>query len=187
MFTLRNLLPMFALVTLLSGHARAEEGQPKPKKTGGTVTDVNEDAKAITLTTKGDGQAKKTIVQLADKGKVFVDGKEAKLKDVPKNARAEVQYTSATKEGDLIATEIRIVGKERRFLVDKIEGNKLFYKEEGSLMSQPIADGVEVLIGKDAGKLTDVKSGDMIYATFKADESGIIKIHVPKKNEKEKE
>ena len=174
-----------------------EDDKPKKpdgdgKRIVGTIAEVNETAKAINVVRKGDGGETKTLVGITAETKVFVNGKEAKLSAIPKNALAEVTFKPAADPNALpTATEIRIAGKDRRLLLDKIDGKDLFFKTEGASRSLPLADGVTVVIAGAEAKLTDLKSGDAVTATLTADDAAVLKIVVKKRaggdNEKEKD
>lgn len=167
-----------------------EGDKPKPdgekgdtKRIVGTVTEVNETAKAINVSRKADTGVEKTIIAFTADTKAFVDGKAVKLADLPKNALAEVLFKlNPDPKGLPTATEIRVAGKDRRLLLDKIDGKQLFYQTEGASRAFKLADGVTVTIAGQESKLTDLKHGDPISATMSTDGETVLKITVKKRS-----
>lgn len=165
----------------------------KPKKDGekgdtkrivGTITEVNDTAKAINVSRKADTGEEKTIIAFTAGTKVFVNGKEAKLSDLPRNSLAEVAFKlNPDPKGLPTATEIRVAGKDRRLLLDKIDGKQLFYQTEGASRSFALADGVAVVIVGKESKLSDLKHGDAITATMSTDDATVLKIVVKKRTD----
>jgi len=158
------------------------EGKPDQRKIVGTISDADDTAKAITITTKGDNGEQKTIVSITAETKITVDGKPGKLSTLPKNARAEVQYAPAAKPGDpIVATSLTIGGVERRRYLSRVDGKKLFFKTEGAEGELELAPDVKVFFKKDEIKITELKSGDAIITTLSTDESTVLRIVLTKR------
>ncbi|HJZ57135.1 MAG TPA: sigma-70 family RNA polymerase sigma factor [Gemmataceae bacterium] len=156
------------------------EGQKPATKQGGKITGVNPTERTITILQKRDNGVIEEFVKLAPDAKVFIDGKPAALKDVPKGAMAT--FVAAGKEGTAAEiTELRVSGPNVTGVVVKAEASGLTLdipgKEGNTTKVFKLAPDVRVQIGggKDT-KPTDLKPGDKVVVTLTADESAALVI-----------
>jgi RNA polymerase sigma factor (sigma-70 family) len=166
--------------------------KPKPEKpekpglkSSGRVASVDAKENTITLAFKGDGGIVEKVVKVAPNAKVFVDGKEAKLADVPKNAMATFVAPGA-KEGTLPeATEIRVSGPTFAGPVKQIDsssvtiGTKTDKTGGGGERVVKLAPGGKVMIGEKEAKLSDLQVGQTV--TLASNEAGAVTIAVAMK------
>ncbi len=158
------------------------EGRPDQRKIVGNISDADETAKAITITTKGDAGEQKTIVSITAETKITVDGKPGKLSTLPNNARVEVHYAPATKQGDpIVATSLTIGGVERRRYLSRVDGKKLFFKTEGGEGELELAPDVKVFLKQEEIKIADLKPGDAITTTMSTDDTTVLRIVLTKR------
>ena len=145
-------------------------------KFGGKVASVDAKANTIMLATKGDGGVVEKLFPLAQGAKVFIDGKEANLEAVPKNANASF-IANASKDGMLPQiTELRITGSSVVGVIKQVDSTSVTLDSEKNPRTIKLAaDGKVTINGKDA-KLADLKAGDKVAVTTTADESGAILI-----------
>jgi RNA polymerase sigma factor (sigma-70 family) len=157
----------------------APDGEKKPVKVfknAGKVASVDAKQSTIMVATKGDNGVVERMFKVAPDAKVFVDGKEAKLADVPKNSTAAL-IIAAGKEGALpTATEVRATGQSFVAVIAKVDASSVTF--EGEKQMRVIKSGADTKVtinGKDA-KLADLKAGDKVMVTMKADESAALTI-----------
>ena len=145
-------------------------------RTGGRVASVDAKANTIMLAAKGDGGVVEKLYPLAPGAKITVDGKEAKLEAVPKNAYAAFA-TVATKDGMLPQiTELRVTGPSIGGVVKQVDATSITLAgEKADRVLKLAADGKVTVAGKDA-KLADIKAGDKVAVTLAADESAALTI-----------
>jgi RNA polymerase sigma factor (sigma-70 family) len=158
----------------------ASDGQkpdkPKPATRGGKVASVNAKENQITIAFKGDGGIVERIVQLTADAKVFIDDKPGKLADVPVNSTAALVLDKG-KEGALaLVTELRVTGQNLGGVIDQVDAKSVTLASEKNPRTIDIAAGTKVIInGKDA-KATDLKAGDRVQITLRADEKAALSI-----------
>jgi RNA polymerase sigma factor (sigma-70 family) len=152
--------------------------KPKPEKQlakfGGRIVSVDAKANTITLATKGaDGAAEKEFL-LAEGVKVFIDGKEAKLADVPRDATASFMAPVITKNGTPApVTELRITGSTLNGIIKQVDAASITLDGEKKPRTIKVADGKVVINGKDV-KLADLRAGDKVTITLTTDESAAL-------------
>jgi RNA polymerase sigma factor (sigma-70 family) len=153
---------------------KPEGDKPKPAKPdnpaaklGGKVASVDAKERTITLAVKGDGGVVEKVFPVAEGVKVFIDGKEAKLADVPKNSTAWFA-AAPPKEGELpVIAELRIAGALAVGVVKEVTATDIALEGEKKPLSFKITADTSVTInGKDA-KATDLKAGDRVQITPK--------------------
>lgn len=144
---------------------------------GGKVAAVNAKENTITIATKGDGVVVEKVVKVPAGAKVLIDGKEAKLADVPVGSFAAL--VGGNKEGSEI-TEVRVSTKPAEGEKPAKPAGKFGGKvsavdaaaktisiagkgEAGDIVVKLTADAKITVDGKDA-KLGDVVKGG--FATF---------------------
>lgn len=150
--------------------------KPRVTKSGGKVASVDAKENTMMIAAKGDNGIVERMFKVAADAKVFVDGKEAKLADVPKNSTAAL-LIAAGKEGALpTATEVRVTGSTFNGIVAKTDTTSVTLdSEKQPRVFKLSAAGKVTINGKDA-KITDLKAGDKVQVTLKADESAALTI-----------
>lgn len=162
------------------GDKKPEKPGEKPGvkvgKAGGLVAGTDAKESTITVATKGDNGVVEKLFKVAADAKVFIDGKEGKLADVPKNSTAALLIAGG-KEGALqTATEVRITGGSFVGVVAKINADVVVFEGEKTQRIVKLAAAGKVTInGKDA-TLADVKAGDKVQVTLTADGAGALLI-----------
>jgi RNA polymerase sigma factor (sigma-70 family) len=130
-------------------------------KLSGKVGGIDVKENTITLAVRGDSGVVERYYPLAANAKITVDGKEAKLADVPKNATA-TGLASATKEGQLPQiTELRVTGEIVTGVVKAADASSVTLAggEGADKVFKTNAETQVTLNGKPA-KTTDLKVGD---------------------------
>lgn len=157
-----------------NGDKPGEKPAVKVGKTGGLVAGTDAKESTIAIAVKGDSGVVEKLFKVAADAKVFIDGKEGKLADVPKNSTAALQIAGG-KEGALqTATEVRITGGTFVGVVAKGDATSLTFEGEKTQRVVKLAAGGKVTVnGKDA-TLSDVKPGDKVQVTLAADGSGAL-------------
>jgi ribosomal 50S subunit-recycling heat shock protein len=107
---------------------------------------------------------------------VFIDNRDAKLADVPKNSTAAF-VAAPTKEGKLpLITELRVTGSTIGGVIKDVSATDIALEGEKKPQAFKVAADTRVTVnGKDA-KAADLKAGDKVLITLKADESGALSI-----------
>jgi RNA polymerase sigma factor (sigma-70 family) len=148
----------------------------KVAKTAGLVASVDAKENTITIAVKGDSGVVEKLFKVAPDAKVFIDGADAKLAGVPKNATAALLIAGG-KEGALpTATEVRVSGPTFTGVVAKVEADTVAFEGEKPRSVKLAPNGKVVIDGK-AAKLADVKPGDKLTVTLASDaEKGAILI-----------
>jgi hypothetical protein len=105
---------------------------------------------------------------------VFIDNKDAKLADVPKNSTAAF-VAAPTKEGKLpLITELRVTGSVISGIIKEVSATDLALENEKKPQAFKVSADTKVTVnGKDA-KAADLKAGDKVVVTLKADESAAL-------------
>jgi RNA polymerase sigma factor (sigma-70 family) len=153
----------------------------------GKIASVDAKAGTITLLRKGDGGVTEVVVKLAAGAKVFVDGKEAKLADVPKDAHAALAMTR-TKEGAPPETsEVRVTGGTVAGVIAHVDAKSLTLDGVKNFPAplKLAADTKVTANGKDA-KVVDLKAGDRVTVTLTTDGSGAVAVAAGSKGDGEK-
>jgi RNA polymerase sigma factor (sigma-70 family) len=160
--------------------------KPKPEgdraptiKVGGQIGAVDVNARAITVTTKGENGPTEKVVRLSADAKVFIDNKPGELKDVPKGSFAGFGGATAKEGQPVEATEVRVTGPAVSGLVVVVDASSITINagKEGS----PIPIVIKVTpetkaqIGKN-GKLSDLQPGDKVTAVLTTDQSSALQI-----------
>ncbi len=167
------------------GKPDGEKPKPAPKF-GGKVASVDAKANTIMLAIKGDGGVVEKMYPLAQGAKVFVDGKEAKLEAVPKNATASF-LANAQKDGTLPQiTELRVTGSNITGIVKQADATSVTLDGEKAARTFKLAADGKVTVGGKEAKLADIKAGDKITVTLTADESAALTISTGTKGDGEK-
>ncbi len=157
----------------------APDGEKKPVKVskgGGKVASVDPKESTLMIAVKGDNGIVERMFKVAPDAKVFVDGKEAKLADVPKNSTATM-VIAIGKEGALpTATEVRVTGQSFIAVIAKVDATSITFEGEKQMRVVKAGADTKVTVnGKDA-KLADLKAGDKVQVMMKADESAALTI-----------
>jgi RNA polymerase sigma factor (sigma-70 family) len=151
-------------------------GEKPAGKFGGKIVAVNAEANTITLASKGlDGE--EMVVKLAADAKVFVDGKEAKLANVPTGAFAGIVFAGG-KDGtkEKVASEVRVTGSTATGILKEVDASSITLAAEKAARVYKITAGTKVTVdGKDA-KVADLKAGDKVTVTLTADEAAVLTI-----------
>ena len=165
----------------------APDGEKKPEKplkpalrSGAKVASVDAKESTVMLAVKGDGGVVEKLFPVAPDAKITVDGKDAKLADVPKNSTA-AYAAGATKDGTLPKiTELRITGSTVTGVVKEVSATDIALESEKKPQAFKVTGDTKVTVnGKDA-KPADLKAGDKVAITMKADESAALSIAVGK-------
>jgi RNA polymerase sigma factor (sigma-70 family) len=150
--------------------------QPRLRKSGGQVAGVNAKEGTLMLAIKGDGGIVERLVKVAPGAKVFIDNKEAKLADVPKNSFAAL-LLAAGKEGELpTATEVRVTGRTASGVVKEASANGIALQSEKKPQEFKIDSGTKVTVNGKPAKATDLKPGDRVVVVLKADDSAALSV-----------
>ncbi|MBA4065104.1 MAG: hypothetical protein C0501_15600 [Isosphaera sp.] len=159
--------------------AKPDGGKPDGGKVpaGKPVAAVDPVAGTITLAVKTDGGGA-PVVRVAAGAKVFVDGREAKLADVPKGA---VVTFGGLKDGAKEVGEVRAAGETftgtvRQVDLATVTVNVKGEKGKGGDRVLKLADGGTVTAGGKDVKLTDLKEGDVVTVTLTADASAALTV-----------
>lgn len=157
-----------------NNNQNGEGNKPKPDgekpvrvlKLGGKVGGVDAKENTITLAVRGDGGIVEKLYPLAANAKITVDGKEAKLADVPKNATA-AGLASATKEGQLPQiTELRVTGDTVTGIVKAADASSVTFGGEGGDKVFKTNADTRVTVNGKPGKAADLKPGDKASVTL---------------------
>jgi RNA polymerase sigma factor (sigma-70 family) len=148
--------------------------QPRLRKSAGQVAGVNAKEGTLMLAIKGDGGIVERLVKVAPGAKVFIDNKEAKLADVPKNSFAAL-LLAAGKEGELpTATEVRVTGRTASGVIKEAGANGIALQSEKKPQEFKIDSGTKVTVNGKPAKLADLKPGDKVVVVLKADDSAAL-------------
>lgn len=154
--------------------AKPKPEKPAGAKFGGKVASVDAKENTIVLAIKGDGGVVEKLFPVAPDAKVFIDNKGAKLTDVPKNSTAAF-VAAPTKEGKLpVITELRVTGSVISGTIKEVSATDLALENEKKPQAFKVSADTKVTVnGKDA-RATDLKAGDKVLITLKADESAAL-------------
>lgn len=159
-----------------NNNQKGEGNKPKPDgekpavrvlKLSGKVGGVDAKENTIALSTRGDNGVVERVYPLAPNAKITVDGKDAKLADVPKNATA-AGLANAVKEGQLPQiTELRVTGDVVNGVVKAADASSVTFAggEGGDKVFKTNAETRVTVNGKPA-KVTDLKAGDKATVTL---------------------
>lgn len=155
-------------------------GGEKPAKTptfGGKVTAVDATAKTITVTTGKGDNTKETVVKLTADAKITVDGKDAKIGDVPKGLVATFALVPAKDGVPPEATAVVVNGPTIDGTVKQVDATSITLTnvKAGDREFKLLPATRVTIDGKDA-KATDLKTGAKVSVTLMADESGAVLI-----------
>jgi RNA polymerase sigma factor (sigma-70 family) len=151
-------------------------GQPRLRKSGGQVAGVNAKEGTLMLAIKGDGGIVERLVKVAPDARVFIDDKQAKLADVPKNSFAAL-LLAAGKEGELpTATEVRVTGRTAIGVIKEAGANGIALQSEKKPQEFKIDSGTKVTVNGRPAKAADLKAGDKVVVVLKADDSAALSV-----------
>jgi hypothetical protein len=145
-------------------------------KFGGRVASVDAKASTIMLAVKGDGGVVEKALSVTRGAKVFIDGKEAKLADVPKNS---VAWFSAAppREGELpVIDELRITGAMVVGVIKDVSATSIALESEKKPQVFKIAADTKVTVNSKDAKVADLKAGDRVQIALKTDDSAALTI-----------
>jgi hypothetical protein len=155
--------------------------QPRLRKSGGQVAGVDAKEGTMMLAIKGDGGIVERMVKVAPGAKVFIDNKEARLADVPKNSFAALLLATG-KEGELpTATEVRVTGRTASGVIKELGASAIALQSEKKPQEFKIDSGTKVTINGRPAKVTDLKPGDRVAIVLKADGSAALSISTGEK------
>jgi hypothetical protein len=155
------------------------------------IVGVSPADRTITVLRKRDSGPVEEFVQLAADAKVFVDGKPAALKAVPKDAIASFVVGKA-KEGEPVEiTELRVTGQSVTGLLTAADATTVTL-DVGSKDGTPalkvfeLAPGARVSIGGKDVKTTELEVGDKVTVVLTADGSAALSVTTGNKSDKPK-
>jgi RNA polymerase sigma factor (sigma-70 family) len=159
-----------------NNNQKGEGNKPKPDgekpavrvlKLSGKVGGVDAKENTIALSTRGDNGVVERIYPLAANAKITVDGKDAKLADVPKNATA-AGLANAVKEGQLPQiTELRVTGDVVNGIVKAADASSVTLGGgEGSDKVFKTNAETRVTVNGKPAKVADLKAGDKATVTL---------------------
>jgi len=152
-----------------------EKPAAKPGRFAGKIAAVDVAARTVSLAAKGDG-GRAIVVKLTPDARITVDGKEAKLADLPKGAIANLHLSSA-KDGQLReANEATVAGPTFNGTVKQIDGSSITIGNEKTDRVFKLATIGRVVIGAKDGKTGDLKVGDCVSVTLSTDGSSAVLI-----------
>jgi hypothetical protein len=117
----------------------------------------------------------------------MVDGKEAKLADVPKGAMAQFKIASAKDGQPREASEVLIAGPTFGGAVKQIDKSEITIGNEKADRVLKLVPTTKVVIGGKDAKLADLKVGDRVNVTLSSDETAAVLITGGVKRDGEKE
>ncbi|MBN9120145.1 MAG: sigma-70 family RNA polymerase sigma factor [Planctomycetes bacterium] len=163
------------------------DGEKKPgMKSGGKVASVDAKESTIVLAIKGDGGVVEKLFPVAPDAKVTIDGKDAKLADVPKNAAAAF-VAAPGKEGQLPRiTELRVTGSVVGGVIKEVTAGEIALENEKKPQAFKVAADTKVTVNGREAKVTDLKAGDKVVVTLRADESTALSVATGAKGDGEK-
>lgn len=144
---------------------------------GGKIASVDATAKTVTvLTGKGDN-IKETVVKLTADAKITVDGKDAKIGDVPKGLAATFTLVPAKDGQPREATAVVVSGPTIDGPVKQVDATSITLTnvKSGDRVVKLLPTTKVTINGKDA-KATDLKAGDQVTITLLSDESGAVSV-----------
>jgi RNA polymerase sigma factor (sigma-70 family) len=149
---------------------KPESEDKKPTgKFGGKIAAVDAKANTITLVFKGEDGVTEKVVKLADAARVFIDGKEGKIADVPKGAMANFVLPGSKDGSATEATEVRVTGQAIVGVVKQVDASGITLEGEKKPQAFKITADTRVTVnGKDA-KVTDLGAGDKVLVVLTAD------------------
>jgi RNA polymerase sigma factor (sigma-70 family) len=160
--------------------------KPRVSKTGGKVASVDAKENTLMLALKGDSGIVEKMVRVGADAKITIDGKEAKLADVPKNSTAALLLAPG-KEGELpTATEVRVTGGSFNGVVAKVDNATIILEGDKAARAIKTTDDTRITVNGKAAKLADIKAGDKVAIVLKADESAALTVATGAKPEGEK-
>jgi RNA polymerase sigma factor (sigma-70 family) len=153
----------------------AEDKKPTGKF-GGKVEAVDAKANTITLVFKGEGGVTEKVVKVASSAKVFIDGKEGKIADVPKGAMANFVLPGSKEGAATEATEVRVIGQSFVGVVKQVDASGITLDGEKKPQAFTLTADTKVTVnGKDA-KVTDLGAGDKVLVVLTADSASVLGI-----------
>jgi RNA polymerase sigma factor (sigma-70 family) len=180
-----------AAVAISAGRPGADREKPdKPAKAaakfGGKVSSVDPAARTINLAAKGEA-GKEIVVRLTADAKVLIDGKEAKLSDVPKGAMAQFTIASAKDGQPREASAVLIAGPTFGGAVKQIDRSEITIGNEKADRVLKLLPTTKVVIGGKDAKVADLKVGDRVNVTLSSDETAAVLITGGVKRDGDKE
>ena len=172
----------FKQKTAPDGEKPAKPGAEKPAaKFAGRVVATDTQANTIMLTTAKDPLGmtlSKTVIKLAPDSKVFVDGKETKLADVPKGVYAGVMFLPP-KDGvkEQVAGEVRITGSTSGGILSKADETCIIFTSGKNTQIIKLGASTTVTIDGKEAKPTDLQVGCKVIVTLTSDETSVLTIN----------
>jgi RNA polymerase sigma factor (sigma-70 family) len=161
--------------------------QPRLRKSGGQVAGVDAKEGTLTLAIKGDGGIVERMVKVAPGAKVFIDNRESKLAEVPKNSFAAL-LLAAGKEGELpTATEVRVTGRTASGVLKEVSANGIALQGEKKPQEFKIDSDTKVTVNGKPAKAADLKAGDKVVVVLKADGSAALSVAAGEKPAKNRQ
>lgn len=153
------------------------DGEKKPgPRFGGKVAAVDAKEGTITLAIKGDGGLAEKVVKVPAGAKVLIDGKEAKLADVPKGSIAGFMATAAKEGVPPDITEVRVTGASVGGTVKSVDASGITLDSEKAPQAFKLTADTKVSVGGKDAKPTDLKAGDRVNITLSADGASALAI-----------
>jgi len=146
-----------------------------PRNVGQLVAGVDAQANTVSVTIKG----RENAVKVAAGAKVTIDGKDAKLADIPKGAFV---VFGGQKEGSKEATEVRVSGETLMATVKQQDAATITLttpkseKNPGTDRVLKLSAIQKVTINGKDGKAADLKAGDKVVAVLSADGTSVLSI-----------
>ncbi len=154
----------------------APDGEKKPGKVGGRVAGVDTKEHAIMIAFKGDNGIVEKLFPVAKDAKVFIDGKDAKLADVPKNSTAALVLAPGKEGVQPTATEVHITGSTVSGIIKQADTTTIVLESEKKPQSFAITAGTQVTVNGKAAKPADLKAGDKVVITLTANEKSVLTV-----------
>ncbi|MFO0797877.1 MAG: sigma-70 family RNA polymerase sigma factor [Gemmataceae bacterium] len=168
----------------------AQDGEKRPARVAkqtGTVTGILSDPDGggtLTLERKGDGGERRDLVRVNKDTAVTVDGKAAKLADVPVKGVAEVELPGERQP----ATKVTITGEKLVGFVADVGKNSLTVgkRSEGQVVQRTVtlSSVLTVTLDGKAAKLSDLQTADRVTVTLTTDGTAALAVvaGVPKRD-----
>ncbi|MBA4187152.1 MAG: hypothetical protein C0467_03955 [Planctomycetaceae bacterium] len=161
------------------GQKNQKDGEKPSKptpKVAGRVAAVDAKENTITVAMKGEGGVNEKVVKLASGAKVFVDGKEAKLADVPKGSIAAFVLTGTKDGAPAEITEVRVTGTTVVGVIKQVDTASISLESEKNPQNFKLAPGAKVTVNGKEGKASDLKAGEKVAITLSSDGNSALSV-----------